>query len=86
MELKDTPEGIVNSLITELLGHGVDENLPLEEIQTAMDNAGIVASIEEITEFTDIIKEHRRTCPDCSPHYNADGTERDDIDHTMMVH
>ena len=86
MELKGTPEEIVNVLITELLGHGVDNNLPMKDIQQAMDNAGIIVSIEEVVEFTDIIKEHRRTCPSCSPHYHSDGTERDDIDYTQMVH
>jgi len=84
MELKGTPEDIVNSLITELLGIVVDNDLPMVEIQSAMNNAGIIASIEEITEFTDTIrlvnafKQHRRTCPDC--------TERDDIEHSEQVH
>ena len=86
MELKASPDEIVNRLITELLQHGVDNSMPLEDIQEALDGAGVIASIAEITEFTDTIREHRRTCATCSPHYHADGTERDDIDHSELVH
>lgn len=86
MELKGTPEDLVNDLIRELLCHGVDNGLPLTEIQCALDNAGIIASINEVTEFTGLIREHRRTCPDCSADYNIDGTTRDDVDYSTKIH
>ena len=75
MELKGTPEDIINSLIRELLSHGVDNGMPMELIQQALDSAGFICSLEEVIEFTDLLKEHRATCPDCKGHYNADGTE-----------
>ena len=86
MELKASPEDIVQDLIRELLGHGVDENLPMKDIQGALDSAGIIVSIEEVIEFTDLIKQHRRECPECQGHYNADGSTNDDATASMAVH
>jgi hypothetical protein len=84
MEIRGTENDIVQNLIRDLLSHGVDIGAPMEEIQDALDNAGIIVSIEETIEFTDLIKKHRRECPSCQGHYNDDGTERDDIDHDAI--
>jgi hypothetical protein len=85
MELKMSEHDIVQSLITDLLGHGVDIAAPMEDIQNALDNAGFIISIEEVIEFTDTIKQHRRDCPGCQGHYNDDGTQRDDVDHEALA-
>jgi len=86
MELKDTPENLLNDLIKDFIHHGVDINAPIQDIQSALNNVGVIASAEELVELVDILKDHRRTCPECIPHYHEDGTERDDIDHTVRVH
>jgi len=75
MELKGTEEDIINNLIRGLLEYGVDNNMASVDIQSAMNNAGIIASIEEIDDFVEIITEHRRACPKCGNHGSADDEE-----------